>query len=81
MEKMLYWPVRWPWVATIVVFLGLTPLLVGPWYVSTWFIVGAAMIAVIGVRMATLQWAETVVLERFRPAPPVAEDRAAKTHL
>ena len=44
MEKMLFWLVMWPWVAAVVVALALTQLPLGPWYLSAWLIIGAALL-------------------------------------
>lgn len=62
MDKLLYWLVKWPWIAAIVVFLGLVQLPLGPWYVSAWFVIGAALLAMIFARAAKLQLAEAMVL-------------------
>ena len=60
MEKMLYWLVKWPWIAAIVVFLGLAQLPLGPWYVSAWFVIGAALLAMILARRAKFSLAEAL---------------------
>ena len=64
MERMLYWFVKWPWVAAIVVFLGLAQLPLGPWYVSAWFVIGAALLAMILARTAKFRLAEAIALRR-----------------
>ena len=78
MEKMLYWLVKWPWIAAIVVFLGLTQLPLGPWYVSAWFVIGAALLAVIIARAAKFRLAEAMALgaRREQPIPPLRPEDA-----
>jgi hypothetical protein len=61
MEKTRYWFVKWPWIAGVVVFLALTQLPLGPWYVSAWFVLGAALLAFIIARAAKLRLAAAVV--------------------
>ena len=45
MEKLLYWLVTWPWMVGILVFLGLTLVYLGPWYLSAWFVLGTSFLA------------------------------------
>jgi hypothetical protein len=63
MEKMLYWLVKWPWIAAIVAFLGLTQLPLGPWHVSAWFVIGVALLAMILASAAKLRLAEAMVFQ------------------
>jgi hypothetical protein len=44
-EKLLYWLVKWPWMVGILVFLGLTQVYLGPWYLSAWFVLGTSFLA------------------------------------
>jgi hypothetical protein len=71
MEKMLYWPVRWPWLAALVVFVGLTQLPLGPWYVSAWLVIGATLLAMILAKAEKLRlvraMAASAQLVRLRP--------------
>lgn len=61
MEKMLYWLVRWPWIAAVGVFIGLTQLPLGSWYVSAWFVIGASLMAMILARAAKSRLADAIV--------------------
>jgi hypothetical protein len=71
MEKMVYWLVRWPWIAAVVVFLGLTQLPLGPWYVSAWFIIGAALLAMIIARGEKFRLVQAMAPKARRPTGPV----------
>jgi hypothetical protein len=70
MEKMLYWLVKWPWFVAIVVILGLAQLPLGPWYVSAWFMIGVALLAMHFARAAKFRLAQAMVL-RTRRAQPI----------
>jgi membrane protein implicated in regulation of membrane protease activity len=82
MEKMLYWLVKWPWIAAVVVFLALTQLPLGPWYVSAWFISGAAFLAMIVARAEKSRLVEAIALRtrEGRQAGPLSQQEA-KVHL
>ena len=71
MEKMLYWPVRWPWLAALIVFAGLIQLPLGPWYVSAWLVIGAILLAMILANAEKLRlvraMAASAQLVRLRP--------------
>jgi membrane protein implicated in regulation of membrane protease activity len=69
-ENALYWLVKWPWIAAIVVFLGIAQLPLGPWYVSAWFAIGAALLAMILFRAVKLALAEAMAL-RSRGERPI----------
>jgi membrane protein implicated in regulation of membrane protease activity len=79
MEKMLYWFVKWLWIAAILAFLGLAQLPLGPWYVSAWFVIGAALLAMIVARTAKFRLAEAIALRarREQPIPPLTPQGAA----
>jgi hypothetical protein len=57
MEKILYWLVKWPWIAGVVVFLALAQLPLGPWYVSAWFVLGGTLLTFIIARAEKLRQA------------------------
>ena len=81
MDKILYGLVRWPWAVGVVVFLVLTQLPLGPWYISAMFVIGVALVAtsiawrlksrLIGAEMQRWQ-------ERRRLRLDVAGDAAAR---
>ena len=82
MGKKLYWFVKWPWVSAVVVFLGLTQLPLGLWYVSAWFIIGAALLALIVVRAEKLRLGEAMALHaRGRQPIQPASHQDATAHL
>ena len=82
MEKILYWLVRWPWIAATVAFLGLTQLPLGPWYVSAWFVIGAALLTMILARAGKLCSAEATVLRTRREQPNLPlGPQGAEVHL
>ena len=85
MEKMLYWPVRWPWLAALVVFVGLTQLPLGPWYVSAWLVIGATLAAMILVKAERLRLVKAMAapnrLVRLRPGSQGAEVARLRTRL
>jgi hypothetical protein len=68
---MLYWPVRWPWLAALAVFVGLTRLPLGPWYVSAWLVIGATLLAMILAKAEKLRLVKAMAapaqLIRLRP--------------
>ena len=81
MEKMLYWLVKWPWIAAMVVFLGLAQLPLGPWYVSAWFVIGAALLAMALVRVVKLSLAEATALRSHREPVRLVRHGDAEVHL
>jgi len=54
MDKKLYRFVQWPWMAGIIVFLAVAQVPLGPWYFSAWFVIGAALLALVLARAAKL---------------------------
>ena len=74
MEKMLFWLVRWPWIAAAVVFAGLTQLQLGPWYLSIWLMLGIAVVALIVARAERAHLLEAMVLPT-RPGQSVHPHR------
>jgi membrane protein implicated in regulation of membrane protease activity len=66
MEKLHYWLVRWPWIAGVIVFVGLIQLPLGPWYISALFIIGASMIAMTAARAEKSRLAQSTALLQAR---------------
>jgi hypothetical protein len=72
MEKLLYWSVRWPWIAGTLVFLGLTQLPLGPWYVSAWFVIGVALMTVVAARAEKARLSAAIASRRPTRIAPEA---------
>lgn len=69
MDKMLCWPVKWPWTVGVAVLFVLTQVLLGPWYISALFIIGVALFATSIARRLKLRLAEGGALRRHDRRP------------